>query len=489
MAISYLATGAADTSGTGISPALPAGWSDGDLAVVVVASGHPDEEVPTCNTTGWTYRGALSGGGGTFGDGAGPRMLTFYSKELTYGDESPSITISSASGSEITGACIGFTKASSESWNLSGASFQEDTSSGTSVSATVASDIGVTSGDYLVGAASLASTGGSASFFSSWGLSATGATIGTVTERVDSWSNYNSEALAGACTAAVSSGTATGNVTVSCTAASAATGVVGALRLRVATSGTVTTTTDSTHLRIGVTLDGWGSDDTTQIYREVVSTGVRTEVRGGDVTPSGGQAFVWDYEAPTGVTVQYVADDGGNERTSSTTSISSSRSWLRSPGLPGLDLEVYFGSVPEMTYERPTTLLSPIGRRTTIPVADSQKAPSYSLTVVTQTTAEAADLRSLLESTPTAFVLFPNTVLHATYVSLGNTVGRQVAGVVNAPTMLWTIEATEVSRPSGGMSTDPTASWQALIDNSATWADVATDYSTWLDVLRGVPGL
>lgn len=490
MAIAYLATGTADTSGTGISPGLPSGWSATDLGVLVVASGHPDEEVPSCNTTGWTYRGSLSGGGGTFGDGAGPRMLAFWTKELVLGEEAPSVTISNATGSEITGAVIGFTKGASESWNVSDASFQEDTSSGTSVSATVADDIGVTSGDFLVGAASLASTGGSASFFSSWGLSATSATIGTVTERVDSWSNYNSEALCGASTAAVSSGTATGNVTVSCTAAAAATGVVGALRLRVATSGTITTETDSTHLRIGMTLSGWGSDDQTQVYRQVVSTGVATEVRGGDVTPSGGAAFVWDYEAPTGVSVVYYADDGGNTRTSSSTSISSTRSWLRSPGLPGLDIEVYFAEVPNRTFVRPTTYLSPIGRSTYVPIADTQKAPAYTLRVVTQTTTEADNFVSLLQSTPTAFVLFPDTVFHGTYVSMSDVTEQKISGVVGASGVtVWEIQATEVSRPTGGMATDPTASWQALIDNSATWAAVAVDYDTWLDVLRGVPGL
>jgi hypothetical protein len=166
--------------------------------------------------------------------------------------------------------------------------------------------------------------------------------------------------------------------------------------------------------------------------------------------------------------------------------VNDTRSFLRAPGLPGLDVAVQLARVPDKTRPRPVNYLAPIGRATLVPQAGARQKPAMQLELVTLTEADAAALVEFMDGTPTALLLFPNTDLHGLYVSLGD-LSEKVNPTVGPTEKQWTVAAVVVGRPSGGVAYDPNASWAGLVATSSTWQAVLNTYPSWLDVLRGPP--
>lgn len=164
--------------------------------------------------------------------------------------------------------------------------------------------------------------------------------------------------------------------------------------------------------------------------------------------------------------------------------VADGRSWLRSPGLPGLDTTCGVSARPTRTHGREVTLLAPLGRRTLVPQAGARRAPEYTLDLVTLTDAQADELIAFMEGTPIAWMLFPGSRLNGTYVSLG-ALSERPHPKVGPEEVLWSVAAVEVSRPAGGIAYDPNSSWQSVATTSSSWQAVLNTYASWLDVLRG----
>jgi hypothetical protein len=483
VAITWL--GGTSTVSSASSISIPINYASpqvGDLMLLVVGSAQAQNAIPQAQS-GWTYLGTGTSTFEAFATNAGPRSVTFYWKEFATGDTSVLVTQTGGTGATMSGIVFAWRRASNEFWQLSQATFGEDATSGTAVSVTHSTaQIQAQTNDRLFGAfVSPKNTTHSAQ-----AITLTGATVGAASERQETsqapGSGYRVTLVSYEATVTAGNGTASPVSTM--TGAAATYGPAGMVRIRATAGGTITAANDANNNRIGVTLASFLTDAPTTIYR-VHADGTRVLVRGGDVTISGGAAFVWDYEYPTNEAVKYVADDNGAERTSNTLTITDSRCWLRAPGLPGLDTVVRFRALPERTLPRPTTFLSPIGRRTTVPVSDVRKSPQFNLEVVCTTSAESDAVEALLNDAPTAYLLWPNTKHHGTYVAIADAVERPVAGKVGDPLRVWALACTEAARPAGGIAFDPTASWQAILDTSASWTAVSSTYTSWLDVLQG----
>ncbi|MGW6295175.1 hypothetical protein [Streptomyces sp. NPDC055058] len=306
MGISYVGMGGQSQHADTITPALPPGTAAGQLAVLQVVSGHPDEVTPS-TPAGWTRAGTFSGGGGSFGSGTGPRRLTWFVRELTGGDSAPTVSIPAATGSLINGRVFVAARSAGTSW-LWSTSFGEDTSSGTGFSAACSEQVTFRPGDFVLLGYGIRTN---ALGMSAENVTALGVTFGSVTERADEGVSVGNLARMGMATCTVTSGAAAQPPTVAATLSGAGTGPAGVLRLRENTpKGHISVTTQSVfppRNLVLVTEMLAGDVAAATLYRTV--NGVRTPVRGAsgvDVTAQDALVRI-DGEQPFGVPVTYTA--------------------------------------------------------------------------------------------------------------------------------------------------------------------------------------
>lgn len=263
---------------------------------------------------------------------------------------------------------------------------------------------------------------------------------------------------------------------------------------------TITTTVDLTYLRVGVSLsaDPLSENRPTLMYR-VHQDGSRNLVRGmSDL--SGGVAFGWDYEAPLGVPFGYEWIDLGLVlATTDTDTVLPAPAWdyasLTVPGLPSFGGQIIPAGKPVIRRPRPTATLSVIGRTVPIVKSDVMKAPAFTLDVHTLTDADAYTLSATLSVASVLLLRMPGTrVTDWCYVSLVGDVeekpgvfykDRPDSGRSDGQFSTWTLPFQVVDSPVGGVFGDPTATYQASLDQFATYADRAAAHSTYLDALRG----
>lgn len=223
----------------------------------------------------------------------------------------------------------------------------------------------------------------------------------------------------------------------------------------------------------------------------------------GDTTPKVFYLNEWTgtYHASTS-TMKYAV--GATIATSDTVKLDVSQAWIKVPGLPALDMKIDLVSKPDsISRDRASSILLPFGARNPVAVMGPVQNPAMQIKIRTSTLQESFDFIQLLESTSGAFLLitpgwrYSWSYLAATGVSeedvtpwrdpslKDDTIIDYDARHVSLLTT-WTLTCRTVSRPEGGISGDPSVSWQAVIDRYATWADLIADKASWLDLLRGV---
>lgn len=248
----------------------------------------------------------------------------------------------------------------------------------------------------------------------------------------------------------------------------------------------ITAAIDSDLQRVSITLDAWSSDEPVTVYRTVA--GVRTPVRGMDpVSPIGGSAFEWDYEAPFGVALSYVAADAGTDVSSASVTLDETRPWLRVPGLPFLDLPVVPDRYPAVERIRPSVVLRPLGRRRPVVLSDVLQSEAGSIGFYASDDDEADRIREVLEQAPVVLLHLPGTRWGARYLSVGRVMEATTTGFAGASGIpFFEIEFLVVDRPEGGVFGDPTNSYQAVLDTFTDYAAVLAAEPTYLDLLAGL---
>ena len=204
-----------------------------------------------------------------------------------------------------------------------------------------------------------------------------------------------------------------------------------------------------------------------------------------------GTAVVYDYEAPYGLPVQYLAAALG--QASATVTLNAAASWLIHPGVPsrsvllGLTraegIKVLDGSARTRTQSTTRTVLQPLGRTRGIAVSFGRRlAGSSSLTLRTYTAASRLALSEVLAD-DVPLLLNPVPQLEAltrAYISIGD-VDQTREDAQGGPWWTWTLPYDEVDRPDGNFRA--TWTWGDVALTYATWADVRAAYDTWGDLL------
>jgi len=414
MGIAFVSTGGQATGTTSITPGIPGGSSAGQLAVLQVVSGHPDEAVPS-TPSGWTRVGTFSGGGGTFGSGTGPRRLTWFVRVLAGSDPDPIVTLASGADVTIGGRIVTLSRSAGVGW-LWAATFGDDTTSGTSFSAVCQSALTFRPGDFVNLGYTLPS---GTTDISAEGVTAPGITFGAVTERADSGTGTGNNARNCQATALVTTGTASAIATVTGTLSTARTGVAGVLRLREdVPKGDITATPQSVfppRNLVAVTEMAAGDVVVATLFREV--DGELTELRAAsDVDVTGQDALVRvDGEQPLGVAVAYAArliDSLGDESLIYSGPITSTvDSDVLSDAVRGVGAKVFIEAWPEFKRTRDATVFN-VGGRLVTQGRPRSKAQS-TITVSTDTEADGDDLQETLDGLTEGVLLLRKQVTAA----------------------------------------------------------------------------
>jgi hypothetical protein len=481
MAISYVGVGALSQAATSITPAYPGGTAAGQLAILQVVSGHPDDSIPT-TPSGWQLAGSFSGGGGTFGSGTGPRRLTWFTRVLLGSDAAPTTTLPTGTGSLMAGRITALSRSAGTGWRWANA-FGEDTSSGTGFSAACTDTPTWAAGDFVLLGYAIAT---SALGLSAEAITATGITFGTITERADDTVSTGNTARMGLATGSVSSGSGTQAPTVAATLSAASTGTAGALRIREATAAIAATPQTVFPPRNLVSVTGMLAENVVAatVYRQVGTA--RTAVRaasGVDVTGQDALLRV-DAEQPFGTAVSYVAeleDVNGSTWTVSTASTLTSTvtSDVISDAVRGVGAAVRIASWPDKKRDRDATQLNVGGR--IVVVSRPRSSASATITVRTETEAAGDDLQDVLDEATEGVILIRKQVSMAGVdvyvVALSDTEDRNWYDAVRR----WALESVETEAWPDALEAAG-FTLQDIADNYTTLQDIANDNVTLLDL-------
>lgn len=256
-------------------------------------------------------------------------------------------------------------------------------------------------------------------------------------------------------------------------------------------TGTITAAADLTYTRVGVQLGGWAAPDGPETVYRVHPDTTEWPVRGLDHT-SGGAGFAWDYEAPFGHPVTYYSFDGATRVTSAPVTLGSAAFMLRAPGLPSMDVTLDLVVKPTRSYPRPSAVLRPLGRDTSVVLQTVRQRGDFTVTVETHSDQEGDDLDLCLRQ-GTLLLLLPGTRKPWQYVAVTDAVETPLVDtlVSTAPGdggsfARWSLPCVVVTAPVGGVFGDPTASYQVDLTTFATYAALLAGNATYLDVLKGV---
>ena len=196
--------------------------------------------------------------------------------------------------------------------------------------------------------------------------------------------------------------------------------------------------------------------------------------------------LVYDYEAPFGQPVSYSTLESP-AIVSAEVTVAVDRVWLIHPGVPELSQQVMVSEFGPRARPIPQGVYLPLGRREPIVHTDGQrKAASYSLSLLTQTEAEARLLEPLLEDGSTLLLNVPATLGYGVpteYIAVGDVAETRNARFAGNPIRTWQLACTVTARPVGGTQAERT--YTDLIATFATYGAVQAAYDSYFDVLAG----
>ncbi|MEV6737871.1 hypothetical protein AB0N14_13450 [Streptomyces sp. NPDC051104] len=424
MTISYVNSGVTTGHPYTVTPPYFAAPAAGQLGILQVVSGHPNDNVPS-TPSGWTLAGSFSGGGGTFSSGTGPRRLTYFVRVMTGGDTPPTTSIPSGSaGSAIAGTINILSRSAGTGWRWT-TSFGDDQTSGTAFSAAGATSLTWKPGDFAWISYALPL---STVTLSAQAVAAAGVTFGAVSSRYTIAVATGNGLCTAAASASVSSGSATAAPTVSATLSAATTGVAGVLRIREATSDVNAAPQSVFPPRNLVSVTGLLADDVTSVtvYRQVGTD--LTPVRAASGINVTGQSSLLrvDAEQPFGVSLNYAAiltDVYGQQWTVYSGPITSTvTSDVISDAIRGVGAAVKIESPLEKKRDRDATQFNAGGR--IVVVGRPRSAASSTITVRTETDQDGDALNDILDNATDGVILLRKqtsmTRLDGTYALLSD---------------------------------------------------------------------
>ena len=230
MSVSYGSAGTLAYSaqnGTSVAPAYPA-VASGNLLVLIIGMKPSTANSGSVTTpNGWTELTSIVGAGGygtTLAAHTGNTNLFAYYKRAS-GSESGSLSVTVSTNNICWAQIIKFTN-STGGWSVANTTGSDSTGDA-SLSISFSTDPGVTAGDFVVGAICIPTDVTTPSQFSSQSFSQSGVVFATATEVSEADSSTGNDIGGMICYSSVSSGTSTGNPSMTATAATTYTNVRG----------------------------------------------------------------------------------------------------------------------------------------------------------------------------------------------------------------------------------------------------------------------
>jgi hypothetical protein len=220
------------------------------------------------------------------------------------------------------------------------------------------------------------------------------------------------------------------------------------------------------------------------------------KVRSGDTTwAPGGIAVAYDHEAPLGVASSWTAvpvNTDGTMGTASTVAVLTVPSptnlkasvWLKSVIQPSLSRAVWMEKPATLTRASATRLSPAAGSRFPVGSWDARGGYTLTLSLVTETAQQRADLEALLDSGPLLYQSSPLTDL-ADFYFLPGDVSWAWVSATRDNRRRWTIALTEIARPAtvDALLVIPGLSWDTVAASYASWTALAAAKSSWTAVL------
>jgi hypothetical protein len=257
---------------------------------------------------------------------------------------------------------------------------------------------------------------------------------------------------------------------------------------------TLTATLDASNARVSVALN-WPSSPVpeTATIERVNADGSVTGVRGAELVTLVAGAWVGDdYEAPLDESFYYVAtstDRPGESLTSETYTMSSDGlTWLKHPGKPFLNMVITISQPPNWVRPVSQGIFDVLGRSTPVAVTMRRSAARGELTVATADEAQRLGLLSLLDDGSPLYLQTPAGYgVGNIYISVGELTEERVTRVGQTQERRWTLPATIVNRPVGGVLATGN-SWSDVLGEYASWSDLLQTEGSWEGVLQGIEG-
>lgn len=247
---------------------------------------------------------------------------------------------------------------------------------------------------------------------------------------------------------------------------------------------------DQARHRIVVTRDTGGEAwETIDVERSSDNGTTWTPVRGATgVAPIGDVWIGYDYEAGNGQATVYRARATGEIAagpwtSSSPTSWTSKRTWLKDVRNTARSRTVQVNAQPGLTYPRVATVHRPLGRRDPVVVSDVRQLPSGEVTFLTVTDTEAADLLDLLDGTVLLLQTVATERFGSRYIHILDVQEVRPADVESEPARLWRVPFVEVAAPADAGVVVAGLTWGDIDATYDTWGDLTDTGMTWGDLL------
>jgi hypothetical protein len=253
---------------------------------------------------------------------------------------------------------------------------------------------------------------------------------------------------------------------------------------------TLTATYDPVLSRVRLDADLLGASATYAVIDRTTNNGITyTTVRGGSEVEVTSQEIsgLDDYEFPANIPVTYRIrsyDVSDALQTTQTTSITATLTspWLKFIARPYLNREITLMGAGPIERSTRTGVFEVIGRSTPVAVTDLHSSRRVTISVKTETEAQARDLDLALSNGLPVYLHTPEGFFVPTmYAVVGDYGQEAVVPVTPFTTRRFNIPLIETAAPAADV-VGSAGTWAILQSSYATWDQVIDDFATWNDV-------
>lgn len=243
--------------------------------------------------------------------------------------------------------------------------------------------------------------------------------------------------------------------------------------------------------RVQITVTGVG--DLITVTRQHPSGRIMA-VRGMNLQPLSGGVFLgWDYEAPIGVQVTYLASlyaaaDTVNPLAVSNAAVltyTSAYSWLKDPFEPIRNMAVTIGDMSQYTYDSRTGVHQVMGRPAPITVGEVRSASADTVTILTSTQNDRDRFHYITASGhPLLLQSTQQSGIGNMYIAVLRVTETRLVKTGSRTERAWAVDYQEVDMPAGDAGAFVT--YQDLLNQYNTYQDVDNVFDSYFNLFENL---